>query len=309
MAQETDRPLLGIVCVFGAVACFSVQDTTIKWISGDYALHQIIFGRALVALLVTLLFVQWEGGWPLLRTRRPGLHLLRGLLVLLVNMCFFLSLARLPIAEAMTLFFVAPLIITVLSIPLLGERVGPWRWAGVVAGFIGVVVMLRPGLGVFEVAALLPLVAALVYALMQTVTRRLGVTDRASTMAFYMQLVFMVASLAIGLAIGDGRYSGSEHPSLAFLLRAWTWPNPGDAALIAGCGLLNAIGGYCLTQGYRVAEVGLVAPFEYAGIPLVMLWGFLLWGDLPDAAALAGIGLIVGSGLFVLYRERLTRRP
>ena len=172
----------------------------------------------------------------------------------------------------------------------------------------GVVVMLRPGLGVFEAAALLPILGALCYASMTIVTRRLGVTDRASTQAFYVQCTFIVASGAMGLAVGDGRFAGGGHPSLEFLLRAWTWPSGYDGLLILACGTLIGIGAYLMSQAYRVAEANVVAPFEYVALPMATLWGFLVWGDLPDLAVVTGIALIAGSGIFVFYRETVRGR-
>jgi S-adenosylmethionine uptake transporter len=244
-----------------------------------------------------------EGGLQLLRTRRPALHFLRGLLIVIANMAFFLALATMPLAEATALFFVNPLFIMLLSMPVLGERIGLRRWSAILAGLVGVLVMLRPGFGVVSWATLLPLVAALAYASMQMLTRRLGVIDKASTLAFYIQLTFVLISGAIGLAVGHGRFDQGQSATLEFLLRAWTWPTLADAGLMALCGCLVAAGGYLLSQAYRISEASVVAPFEYTSLPLALFWGLLLWGDLPDAPAILGIAMIVGSGLFVLYRE------
>ena len=179
--------LLGISCVIGAVFAFTTQDMAIKWLSGDYALHQIVLIRALIALIVTLaIFVPLEGGYRNLRTRRPLLHLLRGLAIIVTNMTYFTALATLPLGEATALFFVAPLFITALSVLLLGERVDMRRWIAVFIGLSGVLVMLRPGDEIFRAAALLPVVSALAYALFQIMTRKLGVAEKASTMAFYI---------------------------------------------------------------------------------------------------------------------------
>ena len=308
IAVPSNAPIQGVLCVIGGITALSLQDALIKWLSGDYPLHEIVLARASVAILLTVFFAHLEGGVGLLRTRRLHLHLIRGLLLVIANMCYFLALAAMPLAEAAAIFFVAPLFITALSVPFLGERVGLRRWAAVLVGMGGVMVMLRPADGIAEIAALLPLVAAFAYALMQMITRRLGATDRASALAFYIHLSFIVVSAAMGLAVGDGRFAGSGHPSLEFLLRAWAWPQATHALLMLACGFLVAVGAYLLSQAYRIAEANLVAPFEYTALPLAVIWGLLLWGDWPDATAVLGIALIVGSGLFVFYRETVRGR-
>lgn len=297
---------LGIFCLVGAIALLSVSDTIIKWLSPRYALHEIMLIRACVALSVTMLLVYWEGGLRILRTRRLGLHLLRGLLIAIANMCFFLGLATMAFADAVALFFVAPLFITALSQPLLGERVGPVRWFAVCAGLVGVLVMVRPGFGTVSFVALLPLAAALAYACMQMLTRRLGITDTAATLAFYIQTMFVIFSATMGLILGHGRFDDGASPTWSFLLRAWTWPTSTDFMLIGLCGCSVAFGGYLLSQAYRTTEAAVIAPFEYVGLPFAVFWGYQIWGDLPDRFTLMGSLLIVGSGLMVFYRE--TRR-
>jgi drug/metabolite transporter (DMT)-like permease len=305
----------GVLCLVLGMVVLSLQDSLIKWMSGDYPLHEIVFTRSCVAILLTVYFAHLEGGIGLLRTRRLSLQLTRGLLMVIANICYFLALAAMPLAEAAAIFFIAPLLITMLSVPFLGERVGPWRWAAVLAGLAGVVVMLRPGEGLVETAALLPLGAALAYAIMQMLTRRLGGTDRASTLAFYVHICFIVAGAGFGIIAGDGRFAGGGHPSLEFLLRGWVWPSAFDGFLMLSCGVLIAVAGYLLSQAYRIAEANLLAPFEYTAMPFAVLWGVLWWGDWPDATAFLGMALIVGSGLVVFYRETLhghlvaARRP
>ncbi len=294
---------IGILCIFGGILALTLQDALIKWLSGTFALHEITLLRSVVAVAVTLVLLRMEGGFGLLRTRRPLLHVVRAVLFIVVNMCFFMAVAAMPLAEATAVFFIAPLIITVLSVPLLGERVGLRRWAAVLVGMVGMVIMLRPGQDTLNLVALFPAGAATGYALLQIVTRHLGTTDRASSMALYVHLAFAVASAGVGLSIGDGRFGGSGHPSFEFLLRAWSWPTGSELLLLGACGLLIGLGTYFLSQAYRVAQPAVVAPFEYAALPLSLLWGFLIWGDWPDGAALAGMILIVSSGLYVFYRE------
>ena len=304
-----DNRLLGILAALGAIFALSAQDAMIKLISTSFPLHEIILVRAGVALALIVLIVQWEGGFAVLKTGRPGLQALRGFLIVIANTMFFLGLAALPLAEAVAIFFIAPVFITALAAPLLGERIGPYRWAAVVAGLLGVVVMMRPGTGAFRAEAFFPVAAALAYALTQMLTRRLGVTSKASALAFYIQLAFVIVSLSVGLGIGDGRFSGSGHPSLEFLTRVWVWPDATHLALMILIGLFSAVGTYLISQAYRTGEAAIIAPFEYFALPLSVMWGYLLWGELPHGTAWLGMALIVSAGLFLFYREMLHGRP
>ena len=300
--------MLGIACVVTAVTILVLQDSLIKWLSGDYPLHEIVLVRAASAICVTLFAMRLEGGIHLLRTRRLGLHLLRAGLLVIANTAFFLALAAMTIAEATSILFVAPLLITALSALLLGEAVGPRRWAAVCIGLAGVIVMLRPGEGAFRLVALLPLVAAAAYALMQIITRRLGTTERASTIAFYAQAAFIVVSVAIGLVAGHGRFAPEDDASLTFLLRAWTVPSALDAAMFLGIGVINGVGSYLMAQAYRITKPSVLAPFEYVALPTAVVWGVVFFGDWPDLVTYAGMALICGGGLYVLHREGVLAR-
>lgn len=314
-ATALNRPGLGILCIVVAMVSISINDMLMKALSGDYALHQMVFVRSVIGISFSLLLVQFEGGFRILRTDRPGLHLLRGLLLVTANMTFFAAFAVLPLAEATALFFVAPLFITLLAIPFLGERVGHRRLIAVAIGFGGVMLMLRPGTEQQaatpeRLVMLLPIVAALAYALTQILTRRLGIASKASAMAVYIQLIFIVVSATFWAVAGDGRYAaGVENESLRFLLRAWRWPDEGDIPLFIGLGLNSAIIGYAISQAYRSADAATVAPFEYIALPLAVFWGWTVFGEIPDAWASAGIALIMGAGLYVYLREKLRRRP
>jgi len=307
-------PAAGIAFVLVGMIAISVNDMLIKQLSGGYPLHQIVFTRSAIGLLFGLTLVQLEGGWTILKTRQPLLHVLRGLMVVISNMSFFVALAVIPLADATALFFAAPLFITVLSIPILGEKVGPLRIGAVLVGFAGVLIMQRPwassaSLQADRIVLVLPVVAALTYALMQLMTRKLGAASKASALSIYIQAMFVFVSLGFWLVAGDGRYAqGSDNASIQFLLRAWVWPASGDWQLLIGLGLNSAIIGYCLAQAYRLSDAATVAPFEYVGLPLAVFWGWLLWAELPDPEVWIGMALIMGSGLFVFLRERQKAR-
>jgi S-adenosylmethionine uptake transporter len=296
----------GIVCIVVSMMILSLQDSIVKWLGASYPLHQIVLTRALIAIILILAVLAASARLGDLKTTRWSLHLVRGVLLVLTNSLFFFALIAMPIAEAVAMFFVAPLFITLLSAVLLREQVGPRRLAAVLVGFVGVVVMVRPGSGSFSYVALLPVVAAGTYAVLQILTRRLGTTDSAAAMAVYVHATFIIAAVLVGLAVGDGRYAGGDDPSLNFLLRPWHTPTGEDVPLFALVGLLIAAASVLLSQAYRTTEAATVAPFEYIALPFATLWGFLFWGDVPDVTALLGMALIVGSGVFIILRtERL----
>jgi len=271
---------IGIICVATAAVIFSTSDMLLKTLSGDYPLHQVVLFRAIFAMLVTLsLFMPLEGGYRNLLSKRIPLHLVRGLCVVVANMSFFFGLASMPLADATAIFFFAPLLITALSVPFLLEIVGFRRWVAVLIGFVGVIVMVRPGSDTFQIAAIGPLIAAIAYASMQILTRKLGVSEKASTLAFYIQITFVFVCIAIGLVAGDGRFAkGIEDPSLLFLLRAWVIPPIEDVGVMALIGIASSIAAYLISQGYRLTEATVAAPFEYVALPISVFWGVVVFG-------------------------------
>lgn len=305
--QSTDtrrNNLIGALCALVAVMFFSVNDMGIKFLSGDYALHQLVMIRSLVGTAFFLgCILPFSGGLSVFRTRRPGAHLLRGLCVVLANTCLFLGLAAMPIADAIAVFFISPLVITILSIIFLGEHVGARRWGAIAVGFLGVLIIVKPGTSAFQVAALLPMLAAVLYATMHIIARRVGGTESAATMAVYIQLTFLVASGAIGIAIGDGRFAAQDHASLAFLFRAWGPVDPGDYALLVALGITGVLGGLFISQAYRISEAAFAAPFEYVSMLMAVVWGVTVFGTWPDHSAWIGIALILASGLYLIWRE------
>lgn len=311
MSSNTDNNAnLGILFIVGGILAISINDMLIKELSGEYPLHELIFFRSAIGLIFSAFFVHMEGGWHILRTKKPFLHAVRGMLIVIANMSYFVALAAIPLADATALFFAAPLFITLLSIPILKEKVGVMRMTAVVVGFIGVVIMQRPWASAEELQAtriilLLPVLAALTYALTQLMTRKLGVESKASALAVYIQSAFLFVSVLFFIAAGDGRYAmGVENDSIQFLLRAWVWPETGDWWVLTGMGANAAIIGYCLSQAYRLADAATVAPFEYLGLPLAVFWGWLVFAEIPVWEVWAGMALIIGAGLFVFFRER-----
>lgn len=302
--SEVNANLRGALCAFFAVLCFSLNDVGIKFLSEDYALHQIVLLRALVGVATfTVCIMPFYGGLTVFRTRRPGVHLIRGLCVVAANMCLFLGLAAMDIADAIAVFFISPTVITVFSVIFLKESVGPRRWLAIAVGFVGVMVIVKPGTSAFQIASLLPLASAVLYATLHILTRKIGGTESAATMVLYMQITFLFASAAFGLVLGDGRFAGEGHPSIEFLVRAWGPVAPGDWWIIVMLGVSGALGGYFISQAYRLSEAGFIAPIEYISMPIAIIWGITVFGTFPGPSAWIGILLIIGSGLYLVWRE------
>lgn len=291
----------GILCLVAGIAVFSVQDLILKLISGDYPLHQAMMLRSLAAVPCLLIIVRWfDGGFGGLLSPTWPAMLGRGLLNFSAYTAYYLALAALPMATTVALYFTAPLLITVLSVVILHERVSARRWLAVLAGFGGVVLMVRPGGALFDWAALLPIFCGFAYAASMIMARTMGTRDSAAAMAFWGNIAFLICAAALSLAFGWGGDGGDIHPSLAFLTRGWVMPTPRDLAMMTSCGVIAAVGLTLLTQAYRIAQSSVVAPFEFTFAFWGILWGWLFWGDLPDAYGWLGIAVIVAAGVYVL---------
>lgn len=299
-SPTTIGPLFAII----AASLFSMNDATMKFLSGDYALHELVMIRSTVGMAFVLgVMVPLSGTLSVLKTKRLGLHFLRASFVVFANLTFFLGLAALPLADNVAIFFITPFLITIASVVFLGETVGPRRWSAIGFGMLGVLIVVRPGTTAFQVASLFPIAAAFGYAGLHIMTRFMRDTENAVSMTFYIQVVFLIVCALFGLIIGDGKFADQSNPSLEFLFRAWVWPDDADLPFILVLGLFASIGGYCISQAYRLGEAALVAPFEYLSLPLGIVLGILIFGTWPDPIAWAGIGLILSSGLYTVWRE------
>ncbi len=299
-AARRNNPMRGIAFLCAGAFAFSVHDIGVKWVSGDYPLSQVLFIRSATAAPLILLMVVADVGIRGFAVGQVGLLLVRSLILLIGYFVYYLGLSAMQFADAVALYMSVPLIIVALSGPFLGERVGLLRWLAVVAGFCGVVVMLQPGRGVLEPAAALVLLCAFLYSCGMVIGRRLGATVPATVMSFYSNGLFLVASIGIGLVFNALQLPQTGHPSIDFLTRPWIWPSLQDLLVMMSCGVTAALGIAGLTFAYREAEANLVASFEYTALVWAVMWGFLVWGDIPKTTTLAGAALIVGAGLVAL---------
>jgi drug/metabolite transporter (DMT)-like permease len=301
---KTGDNVRGVSFLLLALLTISLQTVAVKWISGDYPVLQIVILRSLAALPFTLLLYRYEGKRGLPTTQRRRLEYTRGLFLFLSYTTFMMGLAALPLAEIAAIRNAGPLMIALLSVVALGERVGPRRWLALLLGFVGVLLIVRPGAAAFNLGSIFVVISVLFYALTAIVTRKLHATDSSATMSYYSTLVYLIAAFALApLALLIGETPGA-HPSMAFLFRPWAPPTPVDFVIMAGLGVVWAAWMYFLARAYSLAQASVAAPFEYLALPIDAMWGFLIWGEVPTWMTWAGASLTIFSGMYVLYRER-----
>ncbi|KAA2283965.1 DMT family transporter [Arenimonas fontis] len=285
--MESSRNLRGIVAMLLAVGCFSLMDGGLKHLAGHYPPLQVAALRGLSALPLVSLWVLASGRFHTLWRVRWGLHLLRAGLSIGMLAAFAYAIHRMPLTSAYALFFVAPLLITALSVPLLGEKVGLRRWAAIGAGLAGVLVALRPGgEGVASLAGLAVLAAAAGYALSAIMVRILHRTDSSHSLVFWM--IAMTALFASLLS-----------------LPGWVPLRGDDAWVLAGVGLTGFLGQVAITEAFRSGEASVVAPFEYSALAWGLGLDLVVWNTLPDGWTFAGAGIVIASGLYLIHRERV----
>ncbi len=287
--RPAQSPMTGILLMITAFALFSVLDASAKQLmphlpAGVVVLGRYVFGVAFIA----------AAGWPvwrsaMWRTHHPRIQLLRGLLMTLATLFNFIAVKYLQLAQTSAILFSAPLWVCALSPLMLGERVGWRRWAAVLTGFAGVMIVIRPGLGGFHPAMLLSLLAALTLALYQILTRRVGGRDAAIASLLWSSgaaMLFSLPLLAAGVAAPHG----------------WQW------GFLALAGLTGSAGHFLLTEAHRRAPASLLAPFVYSQLGWMILIGWLWFADVPDVWTVLGALVVAASGLFVYYRERAMAR-
>jgi len=287
-APGHERPLAGIACVALGVSLIPLMDGVAKYLSSDFHLFQIVWGRFAFHVVWLLPFILLQLGWRDMFLRHPGLQLLRGGFLLGATICYFGAIAWMPIADALALLFISPMICTALSPWVLGERVGPWRWLAVAAGFVGALIVIRPGFAVFQPAALLALGAGALHGCYLLATRRLaGRTNPLATLVF-TALVGLVAMTVTLPAV-------------------WHPPDAIDWLLMALMGLFAVSGHFLIIRGFNQAPAPVVAPIGYFEIVVATIVGYVGFGDFPDSWTWAGITVIVASGIVITLRERRPR--
>lgn len=287
--SEPESNLPGILFMLAGIFVLTIMDVTAKLlVEADYSPFQIL---AIRGWIICLSFVGWMGARGRigsLKTNR-GLHFaIRGAIGFCAPFFFFTALGELPLADTVVLFFAAPFLMTALSVPLLKETVGPYRWAAICVGFIGVVIVAQPSGDAFQFGVIYAIGGCLAYSLIQIMARWMSTTETPVRMVFY----FNAATAVIGSC------------ALPFIWKPMSFEH---VLILVAMAALAIVGHFCMATAFNKSPIGAIAPFEYSGLIWSALFGFLVWGDFPARHVWFGAGIIVVCGIYMMYRERVKK--
>ena len=274
----------GIAFMVLAVGLFAVMDAMVKWIGTSYPTMQVVFFRSFFAFIPLGFFIFRHGITEALRVNDRMGHVMRCVIGMAAMFSFFYAFARMPLADVVAITFAAPIFVTALSVPMLGEKVGPRRWSAILIGFVGVLVMVNPGPGIFQSVAMVPLFGVIFYALAMIYVRKLARTETNTSIVFTFTLCCTLVSAA-------------------FLPFNWVTPTWTDLAILIGIGLIGGLAQIVMTAAFRHADVAVIMPFEYTAMIWAALLGFFIWGEIPGLNLWAGVAIVMASGLYILFRE------
>lgn len=283
-AAGRDRPMLGILMSLAATMLFSVLWCCVKELSERYSVYEVTFFRNFFAIFPVALMFAPGRRWGLLRVRRISGHVWRGAIGVVGMVLGFLSYHLMPLADAVAISFMSPLVVTALSVPLLGEKVGIHRWSAVIIGFGGVLIIVNPSSNMFTPGVTVAICGAIASALSMITIRQLNRSDSPLAIVFYFT-VFSTLFTAL---------------PLPFL---WVTPDVSDWGLLLLMGLTGGVGQYFMTRAYGLAPAAVISPFNYSGLLWATVLGWFLWSDIPQAQVFVGAAIVIASGLYILFRE------
>lgn len=285
--RQSNAAAIGFMLL--GILIFALNDVMGKWLVGTYSVGQVLMFRSAAALLVLLPFVRSEGRWTIFGGGKPGLQAMRVVLATAEVALFYWAVAYLPLADAMTYYLAAPIYVAAMSPFLLGEKVGWRRWSAIAVGFGGVLVALQPTAASFTLPSLIAFSGSFAFALMMITGRVLkGVPDL--TLIFWQMFGALVAGAALA-PIG------------------WVTPSMRDLGLLALLGIVANVAHVCITRALKLGDATTVTPFTYTTLIWAILFGYLVFGDVPESRMLLGAGVIVGAGIYILWRERVRKAP
>jgi drug/metabolite transporter (DMT)-like permease len=303
-----DNRLIAVACLLAGVGLASMQDAIVKHLSGGYPAYETLMMRSLGSLPVLLLML-WRGkAFGKLAPPMAGRIVLRGLILGLAYLCFVLSIAAMPLANAVAIYFTMPFVVAGLAGPLLGETVRPHRWLAIVAGFIGVLIVVRPGIAAFEWASVLALFSAFGYGIGQMIGRPIAQKVPPVIIAVWQTAIYFSIGLALAVLFNGVDFGTFYHPSMVFLSRPLVWPDLQDFALMLFMGVLAAVAMILFVNAYKYGETNFVAPFEYSSMVWAVLYGIFVFGDFPDLYTWAGAAMVITAGILMVWRDRVLDR-
>lgn len=296
---------LGIILVVVAMTVFAVQDVLIKFLSTEISMFQILFCRSIIGVALISTYLKLSHQPIRFGSAYPFLSTCRGLLFFFGYSAFYFAQSKVPIANATVLFLVSPFFITIMSIFVFNSQVGYFRWFTMLLGFSGVLVIAQPELGEFNYYYILPVMCAFTYALSMMIAKFTAEKDTVFQQVIFMYLVTAALSGAMGLAIGDGSLNTAAFEGYEFLTQPWRFDRLFIIASVFAIGIVGTIAFLLLINAYRISDPATISPFEYSGLLASILGGYLFWDDVPGFNEASGMILIVGSGIFLFYRENL----
>ncbi len=280
----------GVIYAVLVFACFSTGDALVKWLTTGYSIFQLTFVSYLFAVIPIGALVARTGGWASLRPRHPGWVIVRSLMLATEGLLCYYAFSRMPLAEVYPLIFVTPILVTLLAVPLLGERVGWRRMTAVVVGFLGVVIVLRPGFRVLDAGHAAALASTLCFSLSILILGRLRNENYGA---------LLVTLVAVKIVIGA---------ALMLPFGGFTPMAPTDIVLVAAVGILGGLAHVFLVLAVRDAPASLVSPFQYSQMLWAIFYGAVVFGDWPDGVTLVGAAVIIGAGMFIMERTKKVRQ-
>ena len=299
--ENTPKAIILIIVGMSAVA---FQDTLIKFISSETNVFLILLFRALLGIIFLSIFLKIKKKPIIIKTHYPILTVMRGLMFFIAFSLYFFSLTKLSLATAVTLFFVSPFFITILSMIFLNETIGFRRWIALVIGFIGVILVMDPKINNFNIYTIFPVICAFFYALTMIIQKKTSLKDSLYSQVFHIYISATLFSLVIGSLIGNGDYYVASNDQYRFILIAWSLDNINIIFSLFLIGISGFVAFLCIFQAYRIGSPPSVAPFEYILIVLSLILSWIIWKETLNFKGFIGLGLIVIAGIYTFVRER-----
>ena len=298
--ENTPKAIILIIIGMSSVA---FQDALIKIISTETNIFLILLFRALLGFILLVMFLKIKKQPIIFKTNYPLLTTIRGILFFIAFCLYFFSLTKLSLAIAVTLFFVSPFFITILSMIFLNEKIGLRRWLALIIGFIGVLLVMDPKIDNFNIYTTFPIICAFFYALTMIIQKKTSEGDNLYSQVFHIYIFALLITLMIGLITGNGHYNDSSNQNLQFLLREWSLNNIYTIFSLLFIGVMGVVAFLCIFQAYRIGSPPSVAPFEYILIIWSLIISWIIWKETLSLKGFIGLGLIVFAGIYTFIRE------